>query len=249
MVDQSNTLVKRMFKVLKTEGIKGFSRRIEGRLRSKWSRHYFFVFSQEFASVSDALEFPAQLDPAIVRMFERCQRVLSSVTFKQVKESDGGEIDELVAIDPWKLSKKGIIEKLQEGWCCYIAEFGSRIVAFEWTKAGPEFYEPFFRRSFTLAADEVYDWRTFCVPDWRSRGVVPILIKWIVNHQALTEGVKKRTGWVRIDNVGQIHNLEQMGYSAVGRLGFIEIFGVRLLCYIRGQRAFSATKKRFSIKC
>jgi hypothetical protein len=248
MFDQNNTLVKRMFNVLKTEGIKGFSRRIEDRLRSKWSRHHFFVFSQQFASVSDALEFPAQLDPAIVRMLERCQRVSSSLTFKQVNESDEGEIDELTAIDPWGHSKKGIIEKLQEGWCCYIAKFGSRVVASSWTKAGPEFYEPLLRRSFTLAVDEVYDWRTFCVPDWRGRGVVPMLIKWIVNHQALTQRVKKRIGWVMVNNVGQIHNLEQMGYSAVGRLGFIEIFGVRLH-YIRGQRAFSATKKRFFIQC
>jgi len=248
MFDQSNTLVKRMFNVLKAEGIKGLSRRIEDRLRSKWSHHYSFVFLQQFASVSDALEFPAQLDPATVRMFERCQRVLSSLTFKQVDESDAGEIDELTATDPWGGSRKTFIEKLQEGWCCYVAKSGSRIVAGSWTKAGPEFYEPVLRRSFTLADDEVYDWRTFCVPDWRCRGVIPILIKWIVNHQALTEGVKRRIGWVRIDNVGQIHNLEQMGYSAVGRLGVVEIFGVRLH-YIRGQRAFSATKKRFFIQC
>jgi hypothetical protein len=247
MFDQSNTLAKRMFNVLKTEGIKGFSKRIEGRLRSKWSRYHALVFSQQFASVSGALEFPARLDPAIVLMLERCQRLLSSLTFKQVTESDDGEIDELTAIDPWGHSRKGIIEDLQEGWYCYVAKAGSRIVASSWTKAGPEFYEPLLRRSFTLAGDEVYTWRTFCVPDWRSRGVVPMLTKWIVNHLASTEGVKKYIGCVRVNNVGQIHTLAQMGWSVVGRLGFIEIFGVRLH-YVRGQRAFSATKKRFFIQ-
>jgi len=248
MFDQRNTLAKRMVDVLKTEGIKGFSRRIENRLRSKWAQYHVFVFSLQFASVSDALDFPTRLDPATVRMFERCQRSFSSLTFKKVSEADGGEIDELTVIDPWGHSREGIIEKLQEGWCCYVAKFGSRIVASSWTKTGPEFYEPLLQRSFTLAVDEVYDWRTFCVSDWRGRGVVPILIKWIVNHLALTEGVKEYIGCVKVDNAGQVRNLLQMGYLLVGRLGFIDLFGFRLH-YLWGRRAFSATKKRFFIQC
>jgi hypothetical protein len=247
MLDQNNTLVKRMFNVLKTEGIRGFSRRIGDRLRSKWSHHYSFVVSQQFASVSDALEFPARLDPAIVRMLERCQRVLSGLTFKQVNESDSGEIDELTALDPWKQSREDMIQKLQEGWCCYVAEFGNRIAAYCWIKVGPGFSEPFFGRWFTWADDEVYTWRGFCLPAWRGRGVVPILAKWIVHHLALTEGVKKHIGWVRVDNVGQIRTLEQLGWSVIGRLGFIKILGVRLH-YVWGQRAFSLIKKRFSIR-
>jgi len=247
MFDQENTLAKRTYNALKTEGIKGFCRRIESRLRSRWSGYHVFLFSRQFASVSDALEFPAGLDPAIVLMLERCQRVLSGLAFKQVKESDGGEIDQLVAIDPWGESRMGIVEKLQEGWCCCVAKFGSRVVAYNWLKAGPKVYEPFFRRWFTLADDEAYTWRTFCVPDWRGRGVVPMLTKWNVGHLALTDGVKKYIGWVRIDNMGQIHTLVQMGWSLVGRLGFIQIFGVRLH-YAWGRKAFSLTKKRFFIQ-
>jgi GNAT superfamily N-acetyltransferase len=246
MFDQHDTLAKRILAVLKTEGIKGFSRRIEGRLRSKWCRYHALVFLQQFASVSGALEFPSRLDPAVVRMLERCQRLLSSLTFKQVTESDGEEIDELTGIDPWGHSKEGIIGKLQEGWCCYVAKSGNRIVANGWAKAGPEFYEPSLGRSFTLAGDEVYAWRGFCVPEWRGRGVSPMLTKWIVNHLA-TKGVKKQIGCVRVNNVGQIQTLLQTGWSMVGRLGFIEILGVRLH-YVWGQRAFSATKKRLFIQ-
>lgn len=224
MFDQSNTLVKRIFNILRTEGLKGFFRRIGGRFRSKWFGFHVFLYSLQFDSVSDALEFRARLDPTTVRMLERCRRMLSSLTFKQVNESDEGEIDELTAIDPWgRHSSKGIIEKLQEGWCCYVAKFENRIVAFIWTKAGPKLYEPFFQRWFTLADDEVYDWRGFCVPDWRGRGVLPILNKWKVNHLALTEGIKKYIAWVKVDNVGQIHTLEQMGWSEVGRVGFIDL--------------------------
>ncbi len=247
MLDQGDTLPKRLSRVLRAEGIKGISKRIEGRLRSKWSRSHVLVFSQQFGSVSDALEFPARLDPSIVLMLERCQRLLSSLTFKQVTESDGGEIDELTGIDPWGHSREGIFENLQEGWCCYVAKIGSRIVASSWIKAGPEFYEPLFKRSFTLGGDEVYTWRTFCVPDWRTRGVVPMLSKWIVNHLASTEGIKKYTGYVLDNNVGQKRTLGQMGWSVVGRLGFIEIFGVRFH-YIWGRGAFRATKKRFLIR-
>jgi len=248
MFDQSNIIAKRMHNILETEGLKGFFRRTEGRLRSKWFTFHMFLHSLQFASVSDALEYPARLDPTIVRMLERCQRILSDIRFKQVNESDEGEIDELTAIDPWgRQLREGIVEKLQEGWCCYVAKSGSRIVAFGWIKAGPKLYEPFFQRWFTLADDEVYAWRTFCVPDWRGRGLIPMLMKWMVNHLALTKGVTKYIGWVKADNVGQIHTLLQMGYSAVGRLGFIEVFGVRLH-YVWGQKAFSLIKRLFFVQ-
>jgi len=94
MFDQSTTLTKRTYDILKTEGLKGFFWRIEGRLRAKWFVFHVFLHSLQFASVSDALEFPARLDPTTIRMFERCQRILSGITFKQVNESDEGEIDQ-----------------------------------------------------------------------------------------------------------------------------------------------------------
>jgi GNAT superfamily N-acetyltransferase len=248
MVDQNDALAKRMNHILMTEGLKGFLKRIEGRLRSKWFVFHVFLHSLQFASVSEALEFPARLDPMTIRMLEKCQSILSSITFKQVNESDEGEIDELTALDPWGgHSRKGIIEKLQGGWCCYVAKSGSRVVAFSWIKAGPKIYEDFFQRWLALADDEVYAGGAFCVPDWRGKGVSPMLTKWVVNHLALTKGVTKYIGWVKDDNVGQVRTLMQMGYRVVGRIGFIEMFGVRLH-YVWGQKAFRLIKRLFFIQ-
>jgi GNAT superfamily N-acetyltransferase len=248
MVGQNDTLAKRMLDVLKTEGIKGFSRRVGGRLRSKWFVFHVFLHSLQFASVSDALEFPARLDPTTIRMLERCQRILSGITFKQVDDSDEGEIDQLTALDPWGgQSRKRIVEKIHDGWCCYVAKSGSRVVAFSWINVGPKIYEDFFQRWFSLADGEVYAGGAFCVPDWRGRGLSPMLTKWIINHLAVTKGVTKYIGWVKDDNVGQIHTLMQMGYREVGRIGFIEMFGIRLH-YVWGPKAFSLIKRLFFIQ-
>ena len=66
MFDQSNTLAKRMHNILETEGLKGVFKRIEGRFRSKWFGFHVLLHSLQFDSVSDALEFPARLDPTAV---------------------------------------------------------------------------------------------------------------------------------------------------------------------------------------
>ena len=245
MIDQNKTFVMRVFNVLRTEGIKGASKRIKERL--KWSQIHLFVLSFQYDSVSDSIGFSTGLDPLVFRAQQRAQRFLSSLEFKQLTIADMEEIDELTAIDPWKIPKSLTLEKLQEGWNCYVAKYQGRIVANTWTKSGPGFYEPFLRRSFTLADDEVYGWRGFCVPDFRGRGVIPWLSKSIYDYLAQTAGVKSTFGLARVNNPAMWVSLLQAGTSVVGRAGFIEVLGVRFH-YLWGRRAFSATRKRFFIQ-
>jgi hypothetical protein len=180
-------------------------------------------------------------------MLERCQGLFSSLEFKQLTATDIEEINELTDIDPWNISKSVTLEKIQDGWLCYVVKYRGQIVANGWTKAGPEIYEPHLRRSFTLADNEAYDWRGFCVPAFRGKFVLPWLNNRVVNHLALTAGVIRHVGFVRINNPAMWRTFVAMGWSVVGRVGFIEIFGVRLH-YILGRRALSKTKKRFFIQ-
>lgn len=244
MSDQSNTLAKQMLIVLKTEGLKGLFNRIKDRC---CDQHHAFVIAFQSGPVSDPLAFPTGLEPAVVRALDRCQGLFSSLEFRQLTAADIEEIDELTEIDIFKIAKSVNLEKLQDGWLCYVAKYQGRIVANGWKKTGPEFYEPDFGRSFTLADDEVYSWRAFCVPAFRGKGVLPWLNNRMVNHLALTAGFKNHVGYVDLNNSASRRTFVAMGWSVVGRLGFIEIFGFRLH-YLWGHRAFSATKKRFFIQ-
>jgi hypothetical protein len=249
MIDQKNNFLKRVFNVLKTEGFKGVTSRFQDRFLSisKWSQVHTFVFSFQSGSVPDSSSIPTGLDPLVVRAQERAQRFLSNLEIKQLTLSDIEEIDELTGIDPWGITKSFTLKKLQDGWHCYVAKYQGRIVANGWIIIGPEVHDEFFRRSFTLADNEVLGWRGFCVPDFRGRGVSPWLNKCVVNNLALTTGINKSLAWVRVTNVAQLRTVLETGWSMVGRLGFIEIFGFRLH-YLWGRRAFSATRKRCFIQ-
>ncbi len=245
MFDQSNTLPKRILFVFKTEGLKGLSKRIKNRLRPY--QCHAFVLSFQSGPVSDPSAFPTGLNLVVIRTLERGQHLLNGLEFKQLTAADIGEIDELTEIDPFKVPKSVTLEKLQDGWLCYVAKYQGRIVASGWKKTGPEFYEPFFKRSLTLADDEVYGWRAFCMPAFRGRGVLPWLDNRIANHLALTAGVKNHVAYVTLDNSAARRTFVAIGWSVVGRLGFIEAFGFRIH-YLWGHRAFSATRKRFFIQ-
>jgi len=242
-------IVSRSLNVLRSEGFSGIYRRIKERIRSKckWSQLHAFVVSSQPGQVSNPSAFPTRLDPGIVRASERAQEFPSSLEFKQLTLLDIDEIEELTGIDHWRIPKSETLEKLQDGWHCYVAKYQGRIVANCWTTSGPELYESSLQRSFTLAENEFYGWRAFCVPAFRGRGVLAWLDSRITDHRAMTEGAKSHIGWVRVDNKAMLRSLFMTRRSIVGRLGFIEAFGIRLH-YLWGRRALRATRKRFFIQ-
>jgi hypothetical protein len=232
-------IFSRIINVLRTEGLAGLPKRIKG--------YHAFVVAFRCGPIANPTTFTNELDPVSIRAFERAQRFLNSLEFKQLTMADIEEIDELTDIDPWKVPKLVTLEKLQEGWHCFVAKYKGQIVASNWTKAGPEFMEPVVERSITLADDEIYGWRTFCVSGFRGRGVHPWLNNAVRNHLYQTKGAKSIVGWVRTSNKVMLHTQLQMGGSVVGRLGYIQFFGVRLH-YLWGRRALSATKTRCFIE-
>ena len=242
LIDQIDIFFKRVLNVYKTDGFKGALIRIKDRLRSKVSIFHVFAVEFECSSISDP-----STDPSVVREVERDRLFLSNLAFRELTLADIADIEELTDIDPWNIPTSVTLEWLQDGWHCYVAKYQGRIVDTSTAVLGPEFVEPHLRRSLTLADDEVYRMRGFCVPAFRGRGVHPWLSKTIVNHLALTAGIKKHVGWVRIDNKSQMRSLLRTGWTVVGRIGFIEVLGVRFH-YIWGRKAFRATRKRFFIQ-
>ena len=232
--------MKKAINVFKNEGYKGVAQRIIDRLM-------FHVFVVACQVDSDLLAFTNVTDPTVVRALKRCQAFFKNLDFKEIYEFDEDEIIELTKIDPWRIPARLSIEKLKEGWCCYVAKYKGRIIASSWSVAGPEFYEPYLRRTLSLANDEVYTWRGFCVPDYRGRGVHIWLGNCVMDHLATTQGIKNYIGFVRINNLAQLRTLKQTGWSVVGRIGFIDGLGYRLH-YVWGKKAFKCTKKRIFIE-
>jgi hypothetical protein len=222
-------------------------RRFKVWIRSKVSWCHAYVLSYEYESVSNPSSEMSKGDPSVDRVLERARRLHANLELKQITISDINDIDELTEKDVWNIPKSLTLEMLQDGWLCYVAKYKNQIVANVWKKTGPEFYESYFHRSFTLTEEEVYEGRAFCVPNFKGKGVILWLMD-IVNKQlAITAGIKRHTGWVKNTNEAMFSTLAQRGHSVVGRVGFIDIFGVRLH-YLWGRKAFSATRKRFFIQ-
>jgi len=177
----------------------------------------------------------------------RLGRALSELEFKQVFLNDEQAIDELTEIDEWHISKKSTLEKLQEGWNCYVLQREGKIVASSWVCNYQSFFEPYMKREFKLAADEVYHWRAYTVPGVRGKGIMPWLSKNVICHLAESCGKRRHVMIVRVENKTIQRIAGKLGWSKVGRAGFYEIFGFRFH-YLLGRKAFSATRRRIFIQ-
>jgi hypothetical protein len=100
---------------------------------------------------------------------------------------------------------------------------------------------------FTLRAGEAFHLRGFCVPDSRSRGIIPRLNLHIFNHVKSEHDKTHHLTLVRTSNVTMQHTLAKMGWKVVGRAGSAEMLGVRFH-YLLGREAFKETPRRIFLQ-
>jgi GNAT superfamily N-acetyltransferase len=169
--------------------------------------------------------------------------------FKEVKATDHEEIDKLTAVDVWKVPKSVTLKKLRQGHHIYIAKHQGRIVASHTIIMRDKFQDPVLMREFKMASNEAFHLRAFCVPEFRGRGIFPVLVKYCLRDAAVNYGIINGLALVKIDNRNMLRSVipKVEGVSRVGRAGFIEIFGFRFH-YLLGREAFKETQKRFFIQ-
>jgi hypothetical protein len=233
MIDdqQSKVLVncvKSTIKILKTEGFVGLRRRIKNRLNYKSLQSHNYVVRYESRS-SDPLPAPE-----------------IELEIRQITASDNPEIDELTDLDEWKIPKRITLKKLEEGWLCYIAKHKGRIVGINWVVL-ESFDELYFRRQFNLSPNETYHLRGWCIKPFRGKGVMPFLLRHNCDETALKYGKTIAYGYVVTSNKPMHRSLAKSGWLRVGRVGFIEVFGIRFH-YLWGRHAFKETKRRLFIQ-
>jgi GNAT superfamily N-acetyltransferase len=167
--------------------------------------------------------------------------------FREITAADSDTIDELTAIDEWHISKSFTLRKLEEGEHIYIAKHQGKIVASQSIVTRENFQDPFLDRELTIARDEAYLWRAFCVPAFRGRGIFPVLERYYLADMALKYGRSTTLATILTTNKSSQRMAAKAGRVKVGRAGFVEIFGIRFH-YLWGREAFKETSRRFLVQ-
>lgn len=165
----------------------------------------------------------------------------------EMTAKDNDQIDELTEVDEWNIPKSETLETLEKGWRYYIAKHKGRIAASQTIVLNDKFEDPYFKREFKMAPDEAFLWRGFTVKAFRGKGIFSFFMSQYLADIALKYGKTKILTFVHTANKTMLKTALGFGMYRVGRVGFLEVFGLRFH-YLWGRRAFKETKKRFFIQ-
>lgn len=247
-----NNVLVRAFRVYREDGIAGIRLRIHQRLRLRKRlarlKAYAFGFSAyamraDFSFGPDGKRERGEAEQNLEYLLKRARELAGNVHFREVTSADTADIEALGKEDIGGADAAQIAAKLGEGWRCFVASTDDRIVASTWIKSGPELYEPFMRHRIRLRNHEVYHWKSYCSPRARGFGIYPMLMLHVIDRLAEESGVSCHYGWVARTNNVQIRTLKTLGFRVVGRVGFVEILGLRMM-YLFGKGTFSGTRAR-----
>lgn len=228
MINSENS--KRSTKILRTQALVEFAKRALDQLRRKPLQSHWIVVSYRYR---------ADVSPPIGE---------GEYEFKEMTAADHEEIDELTAVDVWKVPKSVTLRKLKQGHHVYIAKYKGRIVASHTVIMRDGFQDPVLMREFKMASNEAFHLRAFCIPEFRGRGILPVLVRYCLRDAAVNHGRDNGLALVRIDNRNMLRSVvPKLEVNRIGRAGFIEIFGFRFH-YLWGREAFKETKRRFFVQ-
>jgi GNAT superfamily N-acetyltransferase len=169
----------------------------------------------------------------------------AELEIREITASDEDEIDELTAMDEWKVPKAITLNKLRhKRYQVYIAKYKGRIVASQTVITRNRFQDPLLMREFDMASNEAFYFRAFVIPEFQGRGIYPILGRYYMRDVAVRYGRVNGLTLVSPNNRSSLRSLAKIGWSRIGRAGFIEIFGIRFH-YLWGSEAFKETRRRF----
>lgn len=208
---------------------------------------YLYVFAidgnthaQKQVVETDSLSFGAT-------RLSKLRGSFQNLKLEMVVPGDEESIDQLTSIDPWNISKSASLNKLDEGWLCYVVRAEDKIVASTWAYTGENFFDDFLKREFKLAEHEVYLWRGYTERSARGKGVAAWGIKNVLRELNQAHCKTRYITIVRAENRAIQRMLRKMGWKLVGFTGFFEMLGIRFH-YLYGRTAFERTTKRLFIQ-
>jgi GNAT superfamily N-acetyltransferase len=216
----------RVLSVLKTEGVIGLTHRIRGRFRGD---HRYVVVTEPVDEVSAEVPRPS-IDLEIT----------------ELSESDDHDIETVAGSGFYGHTRADILGHLADGQQCFVAKHQGEVVAYFWRKTGAYYNDSLYRR-FDLDDDEEYRCASFVQTEFRGMGIMPYLF--VVASRERTPGCRplRGVGTIHLTNKAMIRATHKAGTRIAGRVGFIEIFGIRFH-YLYGRNALPKTTKRFFLQ-
>jgi GNAT superfamily N-acetyltransferase len=167
--------------------------------------------------------------------------------FSEITADDHAEIDELTAIDEWKVPKSVTLRKLKQGHHVYITKYKGGIVASQTIIMRDRFQDPLLMREFKMASNEAFYLRAFVIPEFRGRRIFQPFGRYYLSDAAVRYGRGNGLTLISPGNEPSLRAAAKLGWSRIGRAGFVEIFGIRFH-YLWGREAFKETRRRFFIQ-
>lgn len=165
----------------------------------------------------------------------------------EIRSESDPSLDGAVAVDEWKTDRTAMVQRLRDGARCFVAKHNGQVIATLWLTTADRFFDAYLGREFRLSEDESYAWGAHCVPAHRGSRVISTLVTHAMTRLSREQGKKQFTILVRTDNRPSIRAARSLGFTQVGRAGFVEAKGLRWQ-YLSGRNAFGRTRRGMTVE-
>lgn len=219
---------QRALGIFQTEGVAGPMKRVGRCLRRKPVHHSSYILGR-------SLNQPTH--PPLPEV---------EVEIGQVRATDDEDLEAIVEIDPWADSKADLLSRLAEGHQCYIARYEGLIVSSLWWVSGG-FSSLYLGRELKLAPNEIVSLAAFTKSAFRGKGIMPYLRAQSIRDVARRLNKTYALATIQVTNKASLRSIAKGGYTRIGRVGFVEILGIRFH-YLSGHGAFREVTNRFFVE-
>jgi GNAT superfamily N-acetyltransferase len=224
----SGQFSQRALRTLSSQGLAGMAQRIVSRLKHKPHLKDGYVL---VVCLKDMVQAPP---PTI------------DLELKELSGAHEDDIQALAKLGIYRQSKADILQYLADGWRCYLAKYKGQVVGYYWTSSG-EFYDYALNRRFQLADDEEFQLGAYVLPEFRGQGILPYLIAETAHARAQRHPGLRAVVFIDVNNKSSLRSTHKIGYTIVGRVGFVELFCIRFH-YLWARNVLPKTTRRFFLQ-
>ncbi len=222
------TFSERSRAILRTQGIRGLTKRISSRLFREPQMARAYVLN---IYLKDVVHVRAPIEDVEVR---------------ELTESDTAAVQQVADFRFYGRSVVDIQHYLANGQRCWAGKYKDQVVTCFWVQTRG-FYDPYLKRRIELDGGEEYDLGAFTLPEFRGKGIIPYVYaeSSVMRTRANPNG--RIYAIIRVTNKSSLEAAHKVGYAIVGRIGFYEVFGIRFH-YLLGRDAFPKTTRRIFLQ-
>jgi ribosomal protein S18 acetylase RimI-like enzyme len=180
------------------------------------------------------------------RDIARLESPPADLEIREVTETDESDTQALAEFHFYGHSKADILQYLAEGQRCYIARHKGQAISCYWRITG-DYYDYYLKRRFYFADNEEYLLGFFTLAEFRGKGIFPYLL--VASSQERVRNCPDLCAviFVRVNNQASLRSCRKLGFHIVGRVGFVEIFGMRFH-FLSGRAALPRTTRRIFLQ-